>query len=49
MLRKPTAYDGFMMLLLLSKIEEIYTSNATNFNEDVTKAIQNYAKYNSLN
>jgi hypothetical protein len=34
---KPTAYGGLLMLVLLSKIEEIYTSKATNLHQNGVK------------
>ena len=41
MLLKPTAYGGFLMLILLSKIEGNYTLNATNLHQN---AVKNYLK-----
>ena len=38
---KPTAYGGFMMLVLLSKIEDIYILNPTNLHQN---AVKNYLK-----
>jgi hypothetical protein len=40
---KPTAYGGFMMLVLLSKIEDIiiYIYNPTNLHQN---AVKNYLK-----
>ena len=34
---KPTAYGGFMMSFLLSKIEDIYTFNSTNLHQNAVK------------
>ena len=34
---KPTAYGGFMMSFLLSKIEDIYTFNSTNLYQNAVK------------
>jgi hypothetical protein len=34
---KPTAYGGLLMLLLLSKIEEIYAFKATNLHQNGVK------------
>ena len=42
------AYCGFMMLALLSKIEEIDTFNATNLHQTAVKSYLNYHKYNAL-
>jgi hypothetical protein len=41
MLIEPTAYGGFMVLVLLSKIEDIYTFNPTNLHQN---AVKNYLK-----
>ena len=41
MLIEPTAYGGFMMLVLLSKIEDIYIFNTTNLHQN---AVKNYLK-----
>ena len=38
---KPTAYGGLLMLVLLSKIEEIGTFKATNLHQN---AVKNYLK-----
>ena len=38
---KSTAYGGLLMLILLSKIEGIYTFNATNLNQTAVKTITN--------
>jgi hypothetical protein len=34
---KPTAYRGLLMLVLISKIEEIYTFKATNLHQNGVK------------
>ena len=39
MLIEPTAYDGFMMLVLLSKTEHIYSLNATIFHQKAVRYI----------
>jgi hypothetical protein len=38
---KPTAYGGFVMLVLLSKIEDIYIFNPANLHQN---AVKNYSK-----
>ena len=42
---KPTAYGGLLMLVLLSKIEGIYTFNATNLHQNT---IKNYSKLSQI-
>ena len=42
---KPTAYRGLLMLILLSKIEGIYTFNATNLHQN---AVKNYLKLSQI-
>ena len=42
---KPTAYGGLLMLVLLSKIEGNYTSNATNLHQN---ALKNYLKLSQI-
>jgi hypothetical protein len=37
MLIELTAYGGFMILVLLSKIEDIYIFNATNLHQNAVK------------
>ena len=38
-LKKGLAYGGFMMLVLLSKIEDIYNLNPTNLHQNAVKTI----------
>ena len=42
---KPTAYGGFLMLILLSEIEGIYTFNATNLHQT---AVKSYLKLSQI-
>ena len=37
MLTEPTAYGGFMMLVLLTKIEDIYIFNTTDLHQNAEK------------
>ena len=37
MLIEPTAYGGFTLLVLLSKIEDIYIFNTTNLHQNTVK------------
>ena len=45
MLIEPTAYDGLLMLVLLSKIEEIDTFKSTNLHQNRVKT---YLKVSQL-
>ena len=43
------AYCGFMVLVLLNKIEEIDTLKSTNLHQNAIKTFKKYHKYNELN